>query len=61
MVQPPINLDITFKSYRPAEILAYLPIVTRTSAHAIRFTANDMVTVSKFIEFVGTYEPGIAP
>ena len=61
VVRPPINLDITFKSYRPAEILSYLPIVTRTGAHAIRFTANDMVTVSKFIEFVGTYEPGIAP
>src|SRR5688572_25178283 len=61
VVRTPVTLDVVFKNYRPAEILAYLPIVQRTSAHAIRFTGRDMVEVSRFLEFIGTYEPGIAP
>lgn len=61
VVRPPVNLDITFKNYRPAEMLAYLPIVSRRDAHTIRFTARDMLEASKFIEFVGTYEPGLSP
>jgi D-amino peptidase len=61
VVRPPIALDVVFKNYRPAEILAYLPIVQRTTAHAIRFTGKDMVEVSRFLEFIATYEPGISP
>ena len=61
VVQTPINLDITFKNYRPAEMLAYLPNVTRRDAHTVRFIGRDMVEVSRFIEFVATYEPGLAP
>lgn len=61
VVRAPIHLDVTFKNYRQAEVLAYLPIVERTTAHAIRFTGRDMIEVSKFIEFIMTYEPGLAP
>lgn len=61
VVRPPIRLDVTFKNYRPAEILAYLPMVTRTTAHAIRITAPDILQISKFLEFIGTYEPGLTP
>jgi D-amino peptidase len=57
----PVRLDVSFKHYRAAEILAYLPIVERTSAHSIRFVGRDIVAVSKFLEFLGTYEPGITP
>lgn len=61
IVRAPVTLDVTFKNYRPAEVLAYLPIVQRTSAHSIRFTGRDIVEVSRFLEFIGTYEPGISP
>ena len=61
VVRTPVTLDVVFKNYRPAEILAYLPIVQRTTAHGIRFTGRDMVEVSRFLEFIATYEPGIAP
>jgi D-amino peptidase len=57
----PIRLDLTYKSYTPAEIAAYLPGVTRTNAHSIRFTGRDMVEVSRLIEFLGTYQPGMTP
>jgi len=60
-VTTPVTLDLRFKNYRPAEVLAYLPIVERTDAHAIRFRGKDMVEVSRFLEFVDEYEPGLAP
>lgn len=61
VVRGPITLEMSFKNYRAAELLAYLPIVTRVNAHTIRFVGRDMVEVSKFIEFVNSYEAGITP
>ena len=49
------------QNYRPAEMMAYLPNVQRTTSHAIRFVAKDMVEASRFLEFVGTYEAGLTP
>lgn len=57
----PIQLDVRFKNYRPSELLSYLSIVERTDAHSIRFTGKDMVEVSKFLEFIVTYEPSLEP
>ena len=61
VMQKPVRLDLTYKSYTPAEIAAYLPGVERRTAHAIRFTGRDMVEVSRMIEFLGTYQPGLSP
>ena len=60
-VTPPIQLDVRFKNCRPSEVLSYLSIVERTDAHSIRFTGKDMVEVSKFLEFIVTYEPALEP
>ena len=60
-LQAPVRLDVRFKNYRPSEVLAYLPVVERTDAHSIRFTGRDIVEVSKFLEFINTYEPGLEP
>jgi D-amino peptidase len=57
----PIRLDVRFKNYRPSEVLSYLPIVERTDSHAIRFTGKDMIEVSRFIEFIITYDPNLEP
>lgn len=57
----PIQLDVRFKNYRPSEVLSYLSIVERTDAHSIRFTGKDMIEVSKFLEFIMYYEPGLEP
>lgn len=57
----PIRLDVTFKHYRAAELLAYLPIVQRTTAHSIRFTGAGMPEIARFLEFIGNYEPNITP
>jgi D-amino peptidase len=61
VLRAPIRLDVTFKNYQPAQVLAYLPIVEQTSAHSIRYTARTMIEISKFLVFVGAYEPGLSP
>ena len=60
-VTTPVRLDLTFKSYRPAEILAYLPIVERTSSHAVRYNARNMVDLMRFMVFVGAYTVELDP
>ncbi len=60
-LKTPIRLDVRFKSYRPPEILSYLPIVERTDSHSIRFVGKDMIEISKFLEFMLTYNPALEP
>ncbi|MBA2683337.1 MAG: hypothetical protein H0U66_02430 [Gemmatimonadaceae bacterium] len=44
-----------------SRIIAYLPNVARVSSHSVRFMARDMVELSRFLEFVTSYEPGLQP
>ncbi len=55
------TLDISFKNYMPAEVIAYLPNVERVDSHTVRFQGRDMVEISKFIEFVTTYQVNLTP
>lgn len=57
----PLELEIGFKNYMPAELLAYLPNVDRVDSHTVRFVAADPVELSRFIEFVMSYGAGITP
>lgn len=57
----PIVVDVGFKHYLPAEVLAYLPMFERTSSHSIRFRARDMVEASMVMAFIGDYRPDLAP
>jgi D-amino peptidase len=56
-----VTLDMTFKNYRGPELLAYLPIVERTTSHSIRFVGRSILEVSRFIEFVNSYSPDLTP
>ena len=60
-LKEPVQLDVRFKSYRPSELLSYLSIVERTDSHSIRFKGKDIVEVSKFLEFITSYEPSLEP
>jgi D-amino peptidase len=60
-LKTPVRLDVRFKNYRPSEVLSYLSIVERTDAHSIKFMGKDIIEVSKFMEFILTYEPGLEP
>jgi D-amino peptidase len=60
-IQTPARLEITFKNYRPAELLAYLPNVERIDAHSVRFNARDILEAVRFIVFVTNYDPALEP
>jgi D-amino peptidase len=60
-VEGPINLEISFKNYMPAEVLAYLPNVERVDSHTIRFVGRDMTEISMFIEFATNYRVDLTP
>lgn len=57
----PVTVDVRFKSYRPGEVLAYLPIVERTDAHSIRYVGKDVLEAAKFLEFLTTYTIELEP
>ncbi len=60
-VQTPVTVDVSFKNYLPAEVLAYLPIFERTDSHSIRYRAKDMVEASAIMSFIGDYRPDLTP
>ena len=60
-VQTPLTVDVSFKNYMPAEVLAYLPMFERTDSHSIRFRPKDMVEASAIMNFIGEYRPDITP
>lgn len=60
-VSGPVVVDVAFKNYLPAEILAYLPLFERTDSHSIRFRAKDMAEASMIMNFIGEYRPDITP
>ena len=60
-VTTPIRLEVSFKHYRQAEILAYLSVVERIDSHSIRFTSRDITEISKFLEFIDNYQSGLLP
>jgi D-amino peptidase len=60
-LEGPIEVELTFKSYMPAEVLSYLPTVDRVDAHTIGFTAQDMVEVVTFFQFMGEFNTSLTP
>jgi D-amino peptidase len=61
VMKAPVELEVTFKNYRAAELLAFLPYVTRSSAHSVKFTGRDILEVSRFLEFINSYDSEITP
>lgn len=57
----PIAVEIRFKNYRPAEVASWLPGFTRVDAHAVRFSAKDMVEAYHVLEFLTSYPSATEP
>ncbi|MGH8678015.1 MAG: M55 family metallopeptidase [Burkholderiales bacterium] len=55
------TLEVSFKHYRQAELLTYLPRIERLDAHSIRFKARDIIEASRFMQFVNKYDHDLAP
>jgi D-amino peptidase len=60
-VTGPVTVEVSFKNYMPAEVLAYLPLFERIDSHSIRFRARDMVEASQILTFIGEYRIDITP
>ncbi len=60
-LETPLTLELSLKNYRPVELLGYLPNVERINSHTIRFVANDIVEISKFLRFVTGYNVALKP
>jgi D-aminopeptidase len=60
-VAMPVTVDISFKNYLVAEVLAYLPGFERTDAHSIRYRAKDMAEAEAIRTFITTYRPDLTP
>ncbi len=60
-VSTPVTLDVSFKNYRPVEVLSYLYIVKRIDSHTIRFIGDDMIKVSDFFIFLEEYSSELEP
>ncbi|HEY0745612.1 MAG TPA: M55 family metallopeptidase [Steroidobacteraceae bacterium] len=61
VLQTPITLEISFKSYTSAEIVSYLRSVQRSDAHSIRYVGKDMAEIMDFIVFLNYYTPEMTP
>jgi D-aminopeptidase len=46
---------------KPAELLAYLPIVERPAARRIRYDAPDIPAAVRFLTFIASCAPDIQP
>jgi D-amino peptidase len=60
-VRMPVTLEVSFKSYRPVEVLGYLKTVQRIDSHTIRFQGADMLEISDFMNFVSNYNIALEP
>jgi len=61
VLKTPIELELSLKHYQPVELLDYLPNVTKTDSHTIRFVGKDMIEISDFLAFVTEYRIDLQP
>ena len=61
VVRGPVQLELTYKNYTPAEMMAFLPGVERVDAHTIRYNARTIIDVSKFMGFATGYRADLTP
>lgn len=60
-VATPVILDVSFKNYRPVEVLSYLSIVKRIDSHTIRFVGKDILEADDFFIFMMDYNSDLEP
>ena len=61
VLQGPLEVDLSLKHYRPVELLAYLPNVERINSHTLRYVAEDMTDVSRFLRVALGYRVDLQP
>ena len=57
----PVRLELVYKNYTPAEMMAYLPGVERVDAHTIRYTGRSILDIPRFIQVATGYRADLTP
>lgn len=57
----PVTVDVGFKHYLPAEVLAYLKGIERTGSHTIRYRGADMLEAADLMLVLNTYSVTLEP
>ncbi len=60
-LEAPITAEVSFKNYRPPQLLAYLPIIDRIDSHSVRFTGQTMIEISDILNVITGYNPDLSP
>lgn len=61
VLEGPLEVDLGLKHYRPVELLSYLPSVERLNSHTVRYVAEDMSDVSRFLRVALGYRVDLQP
>ncbi len=61
VIRGPLALDLTYKSYTPAEAMAILPGIERRTAHTVRYQAKTILELVRFLVFATTYHSDLTP
>jgi len=61
VLEGPLDVDLGLKHYRPVELLAYLPSVERVNSHTVRYVAEYMSDVSRFLRVALGYRVDLQP
>jgi D-amino peptidase len=57
----PVRLELVYKNYTPAELMAYMPGVERVDAHTVRFTGRSILEIPRFIQVATGYRSDLTP
>ncbi|MBI3664356.1 MAG: M55 family metallopeptidase [Acidobacteria bacterium] len=57
----PVAVDVSFKHYTQAELLAYLPGFERTASHSVRYRAKNVLEASDIMVFITSYSNSLEP
>ncbi len=57
-IKSPMAVTMSFKHYRPVELLGYLPMFERIDSHSILYSSKTMEEASRIRTFILSYEGG---
>lgn len=60
-IREPVTVDLALKSYRPAELLAWLPFVTRTGSREVRWVSPNAGEAMRILQFITNFSIEIDP
>jgi D-amino peptidase len=61
VVSTPVTLELSYKNYAAAEVISYLPGMTRVGSRTVRIVTPDIAAAVDFIMVAESYQPDLGP